>query len=228
LGTFWSSTAWTQTKDAGLWSSFQVARAWKDFTTSASAEWRLSENLSKSESAFLETKIQYKFNKYFRVSLGYRNGIKQDQNFEYFQRQRWNIDLKLRKKFDDLSLEYRFRYQIGGEQPFLIDNLSVESNTYRHKLSVGYKINKKWTVGVGFEGFAEQNLDNRFFWTDWRVQGKAEYKLKKRNYISLGYLVQGETGGADPLQEYIFSVGYKLELKKWKKKKEPQAEKNGQ
>ena len=73
---------------------------------------------------------------------------------------------------------------------------------------------KKYTFSTSYEFFNSVALVNRLEWQNWRWTIEAERKLNKRNFISLGYLIQKDLESSVPATDFIVLVGYKHIFKK--------------
>ena len=84
----------------------------------------------------------------------------------------------------------------------------------RNKFGVKYEGVKKYTFSTSYEFFNSVALVNRLEWQNWRWTIEAERKLNKRNFISLGYLIQKDLKSSVPASDFVVLVGYKHIFKK--------------
>ncbi len=210
---FCSIQASSQTEDAGAWMYFVLEKDLPDkFTTGIELDVRLNENLSEARSIFSEVYLSKEWSDAFSSTLTYRALARRNLENNYNDRDRLSLDLKYKLKVGEVSMQYRFRVQrrlgLLGSEGALNSNFG-----YRHKVKATYDLNKKWEVSLAGESFyAAQNTSN-LLQTDIRVKASLEYKVKKRNYLSFGYLVQREYNTVNPLTMYNAVVGYKLMIK---------------
>lgn len=218
--TFIPVWALAQYRDAGLWSSVSAsAQVSKKFQINLAAEIRLSENLSQLSRAFSEVGVEYKLRKWLDGSLTYRGGTANNQS-SYDYRQRLQFGLAAKKKFDDFALSLQTRWQLGINGPNS-DSDSDFYTTLRNKFQFKYTKLNGLDLATSGEIFNNTKAYQSFSLQNWRWTISVEKKINKKNYISLGYMIQ--KGLLDSPQEldYIIMVNYKLELDLRKKDENP-------
>ncbi|MBX7052236.1 MAG: DUF2490 domain-containing protein [Flavobacteriales bacterium] len=211
LVSLFSLSGLSQYRDAGLWSgvsgSFQTS---KKIQLNLAGEIRLRENLSQMSRLFYEAGVEYKLKKWLDGSITYRGGTA--NNNPYFDyRQRLQFGLAAKKKFDKFAITFQSRWQLG------INGISSESDadfytTLRNKFQFKYTGLKGIDLSTSYEIFNNTGAYQSFAMQNWRWVISAEKKLNKRNFLSLGYMIQ--KGLLDSPQEYdfIILVNYKFEL----------------
>jgi hypothetical protein len=167
---------------------------------------------------FSDFGVQYKLPGKLSVQAVYRIGYRSPM-LEPELRQRLQFGLGYKVELNDWSLNVASRYQAAlrliaddGDPDFI--------STWRNKVSVKYAGFKKWELGSAFELFNSQSEDRTLDLTDWRCTISAEYKINKRNFISVGYLIQKNLVSRVPELDYVGLLSYKLILKKKKTKEE--------
>lgn len=203
-----------QEKDAGLWTGIGLSYdVNKKLEVSISPEFRLEENISRVGSVFCDFGAEYKLGNGFFATATYRGGAK--NRIDYFQtRQRLQLGLGYKWKSEDFSISYALRYQ-GSIQGGLSGDSDADFITIiRNKFAVKYEGVKKYTFSTSYEFFNSVALVNRLEWQNWRWTIEAERKLNKRNFISLGYLIQKDLKSSVPASDFVVLVGYKHIFKK--------------
>jgi len=205
-----------QEKDAGLWTGIGLSYdVNKKIEVSLSPEFRFEENISRIGSLFCDVGADYKLGNGFFATVTYRVGAK--NRIDYFQtRQRLQLGFGYKLKTENLTFSYAFRYQASIQ-----GGLSSESDAdfitiVRNKFGVKYEGMKKYTFSTSFEFFNSASQVNRLEWQNWRWAVEAERKLNKRNFVSLGYLIQKDLVSSVPASDFVVLVGYKHIFKKKK------------
>ena len=208
-----SFTLSAQTNDAGAWMNFTLEKDLrKKFTTGIELETRLNENLSEARSIFSEAFLSREWSDEFSTTITYRAQARRRLENDYEGRDRLALDLKYKIKLGEVGVQYRFRAQgllgILGTESVLSSALGT-----RHKIKLDYDLSKKWEVSLAGEGFYSSETGVGLTHTDIRLKIGGQYKIKKRNYLSLGYLVQREYNTNNPFTNYNLAVSYKLMIK---------------
>lgn len=205
--------AYLQVNDAGIWTGLGLEKELhKDFKLEAELETRFKENWSELATAFVDVSGRYDFSKHFRAALNYRFGNRQEDDDSYSLRQRWALDLMAKADIGEVGLMYRSRVQLSQRNLGNRENDVEFSNGWRHKLSADLKVYKKTELKISSELFSSEDEEGWYI-SDFRSTIGLSYKLKKRKYLSLGFLYQTELQANDPLSEYVIQLGYSLELK---------------
>ena len=202
-----------QVYDAGLWAAFGLKKEWnKDFQSELEIENRFNENWAELETAFADLSTKYKISKHFDVALNYRFGNKRALDNTYSYRQRIALDLSADQDVWEFKLKYRARFQVNQRRLAFGENDIEFSNGWRNKLSADIKIFKKTELGASAELFTSQDEEG---WklSDVRYTTQLSYKLSKRKFVNLGFLFQRELQAANPLFDFVTTIGYSYELK---------------
>lgn len=206
-------SAQSQTQDAGLWAGFTLDfDLKKKFHAGADIQTRWNENISEARTNFIQPWVSKDWTKHFSTSFSYRMMARRTLDNFYEGRDRANLDFKLKTKLKDLKLQYRVRVQraVGIFNPERSIGATV---TQRHRLKFGYGLHKKVDVGVLGESFFSADDAQRQTLTDLRFKASVKYKVKKRNYLTVSYLVQKEYNTRNPLTDFILAIGYSLTIK---------------
>ena len=200
-----------------MWTDATVVAAInKKLDFAFSPEIRLNENISRISRIFADLGLQYKLNKYFQASLTYRSGFAHLVEV-YQSRHRFQFGVGYKMKLHDFSFALTTRWQLATRantpenDPDLI-------TTVRNKIAVKYSGMKKMDFSTSFELFNKSNLYNSFALQNWRWIVSAERKLNKRNFLSIGYLIQKSILDSPQEIDFVILVSYQHDLK-WKKNK---------
>ncbi|MFN0031343.1 MAG: DUF2490 domain-containing protein [Flavobacteriales bacterium] len=220
-----SCAANAQFKDAGMWTSLALsAELSKKLEVSISPEVRLDENITRLASAFTDAGAQYKFSKRLSISATYRGGVRRNDLF-FDPRQRLQLGVALKKKWNDFTFTYQPRWQ------FAIANFAGESDadfvtTVRNRFKVNYSGLKKTDISTSFETFNATENNTNLALQNWRWIGEVERSLNKSQSLSVGYLVQKSLHDSPQEMDFVLLVSYQLQLdlkKKGDKNDEPPA-----
>lgn len=211
----WSTFLHAQEKDLGLWTGATFEYKVNDrFDLKLSPEIRFEENISRLGNAFGELSGSYQLLEGLNAGLTYRFG--QRNKFDYFQtRQRLQFELGYKYKFENWTVGYALRYQKTLQGNFADSDPDFET-VLRNKFSVKYTKIKKTDISAGWEFFHNGEAEGGLVWQNWRATLEVERKLNKRNFISLGYLIQKDLESSVPSLDYVFLVGYTHIIKKKK------------
>jgi len=199
--------------DAGLWSSFLLEKDLPNkYTTGIEVNSRFNENISELSTLFLEPFISKEWSKPFSTTLSYRAIARRGGENEFDGRDRFNLDFKYKQKVKEVGIQYRLRVQraVGILD---LEGAIDDDFGFRHRLKFDYDVSKKWEVGLSGETFYALQRGTELLHTDVRLKLSADYKIKKRQYLGIGYMVQQEFNRANPLREFIMTVGYTLMIK---------------
>ena len=126
--------------------------------------------------------------------------VKENSDNEYLNRFAFSATLK--EKFNRLEPAFRIRYSNFS------DDEITDKNYLRYKASLEYDIAKtSLTPFVGAELFQQLN-DNELY--KMRYSAGVDYKLFKKNYISLSYKLDYYLN--EYRNKHIFDLAYKIKL----------------
>lgn len=206
------STSWSQTNDAGLWTSISLEKNWtKKIQTEVDFESRYIQNISLLETAFIDVGTRYEFSDFFRAAGTYRFGTDVTDDYEYRLRQRLTLDLYALWEIGKLDMDYRTRFQFNRRETFEREGGQLYNRSWRHKFSADHKLLKKVRMDESFELFLSEE-DRGFILSDFRITLALKYKINKRQDLKLGYLFQSQLQDTDPLREFVLQIGYSIEL----------------
>lgn len=204
---FISSNLMAQVNDAGLWTNISLEKKIsKKISIVASEELRFNENISELGTFFTEIGPQFKVYKGFNAGISYRFIQKRQLDDSYSIRHRINTDLSYRFKIKDFTFSLRERYQIQYGENYFIGEGETAKTTLRSKLSIKYRINKKWDASVFGEVF-NPLFTGETYSSDFRTGAGIDYQIIKPLSLELFYLFNKELNVANPTHDYISGIG---------------------
>ena len=207
-------SVFAQVNDAGLWTSINLEkRLSKKMSLNFSEELRFYENITELGSFFSEISAEYRYNKIFSFSAGYRFTQRRQVDDSYSTRHRYMINLTMKNKLEALSTSVRIRYQSQYTDVTSSEDGMVPENYLRPKLTLKYDFGKKYTPYISGELFFHLNRPDGILMDNYRVAAGIEYDFSKRSSIDLGYLINSEVQVADPWTSYVINIGWNYILK---------------
>lgn len=208
-----------QSNDAGMWATLSLQHALtKKITIVVDQEFRLKENYQRINLFYTNIGIDYKFNKYLKISPTYRAIQKKRLEGTYSYRHRLMLDVTAKKKFNKFALSERVRYQAEVQDFNTSKKGKLIEQFLRFKTDLKYSATEKITPYISCEFRYQIHAprgdgpvyDNAFH----RVRNVlgVEYELNKKNSVNLYYLYQTEFDISTPESIYILGLGYTLEF----------------
>ncbi len=206
-------------QDAGMWATLSIQHALnKKINLVIDEEFRIKENYQRINLFYTNVGIDYKVNKFLKISPTYRTIQKKRLDGNYSYRHRLMLDVTVKKKIKKITLSERVRYQIEVQDFYTSKKGKFPEQYLRLKTDVKYDIDKKITPYYSIEfRYQIRNTrgdgpvyDNGFH----RVRNVlgAEYEINKKNSINLYYLFQTEFDISTPESIYILGIGYSLTI----------------
>ncbi len=206
-------------QDAGMWATLSIQHALnKKINLVIDEEFRIKENYQRINLFYTNVGIDYKVNKFLKISPTYRTIQKKRLDGNYSYRHRLMLDVTVKKKIKKITLSERVRYQIEVQDFYTSKKGKFPEQYLRLKTDVKYDIDKKITPYYSIEfRYQTRNprgdgpvYDNGFH----RVRNVlgAEYEINKKNSINLYYLFQTEFDISTPESIYILGIGYSLTI----------------
>lgn len=206
-------------QDAGMWATLSIQHAInKKINLVIDEEFRLKENYQRINLFYTNIGIDYKVNKFLKISPTYRTIQKKKLDGNYSYRHRLMLDVTVKKKLKKITLSERVRYQIEVQDFYTSKKGKFPEQYLRLKTDIKYDIGKKITPYFSCEfRYQIRNprgdgpvYDNGFH----RVRNVlgAEYEINKKNSINLYYLYQTEFNISTPESIYILGIGYSLTI----------------
>lgn len=196
-----------QVNDAGLWTSISIEKKIsKKISIVASEELRFNENMSELGTVFTEIGPQFKIYKGLNAGISYRFIQKRWLDDSYSIRHRINTDLSYRIKLKDFTISLRERYQIQYGENYFFGESETAKTTLRSKLSVKYRINKKFDATVFGEVF-NPLFSGELYFSDFRTGAGIDYQIIKPLSVEVFYLINKELNIANPTTDYVGGLG---------------------
>lgn len=171
---------------------------------SVAPELRFKEEFELKE-YFLQTALEYKFNKYFSLAAGYRFGYNINGDDEHESFGRFHFDAKTDVKWNNFQPKFRLRFTNADD--FSDENENV--NYLRYKVELEYKIKK-----LDLEPYVltewYQDLDAKEF-SKLRFESGMMYKINKHHKIGVYYRLNHYLN-SDKDNRNIVGLSYKFKL----------------
>lgn len=205
--------------DAGMWSTFTLQKKInKKISVVIDQELRLRENFQRVNLFYTNIGIDYKINKFFKLSPSYRAIQKMRFNNTLSYRHRLSLDATLKKKFNNIIFAERVRYQIEVQDFLTSTKGKLPEQFLRFKTDVKYDLNSKITPFVSFElryqlrsWRGNDMIYNNGFHRVRNIIG-ADYQLNNKHSFTVYYLIQNEFNIANLENIYILGLAYTLSL----------------
>ena len=203
----------SQTNDAGFWLGFTLdLDLKKKYHAGLDVQSRWNENISEAKTNFIEPWASKDWTDRFSTTLSYRIISRRNLENIYNGRDRISLDFKYKTKIKSVKIQYRLRTQ---RRLGIVDFEQARNADFvmRHRIKFGYKLNKRWNCSILGEPYFSRESTGEWSLTNLRFRANLDFKVKKRNYLSLGYLIQQEQSTRNPLTEYNMIIGYTIILK---------------
>jgi len=198
-----------QVNDAGLWTGINLEKKIsKRFSVTLSEELRMNENISEAGSFLTDVGLNYKVNKYIRISGSYRFTNKRQLDDSYSERHRYYFDLNLRTKYSFFTFNLRSRYQSQYKDINSSAGGKIPDHYLRNKLSIKYELNKKIDFFISNEFYTPLRTYDKLLYDNIRYNFGVEYTFNKMHSIDLSYLIQREYNVKNPETDYVICIGY--------------------
>jgi hypothetical protein len=215
---FFTSNA-QRSNDAGMWSTLTIQhKLTKKLNLVIDQEFRLRENYQRVNLFYTNIGIDYRFNKFLKISPTYRAIQKRRLEGTYSHRHRLMLDVTLKKKFKKFTLSERIRYQAEVQDFYTSRKGKLAEQFLRFKTDVKYaatdKITPYYSIEFRYQIHAPRGdgplYDNGFR----RVRNVLgiEYEINKKNSVNLYYLYQTEFTISTPESIFILGLGYTLTI----------------
>jgi hypothetical protein len=205
--------------DAGMWNTFTIQHAFtKKLNLVIDQEFRLKENYQRINLFYTNIGVDYKFNKFIKISPTYRTIQKKRLEGTYSFRHRLMLDVTLKKKLKKFTISERFRYQAEVQDFNTSKKGKLAEQFLRFKTDLKYGITNKITPYISCELRYQIHAprgdgplyDNGFH----RVRNVlgVEYELNKKNSVNVYYLYQTEYFISTPETIFILGIAYTLTI----------------
>lgn len=193
---------YAQVQDFQTWSSISFQKSFaKKVSADVQQQLRLNENSTKLRQTFTDAGIKYEAMKNVSISGNYRL-IFRPHAIDH--RVYADIDYSWKKK--KLAITPRARLQHD-----FVDGFN-DNNYLRGKLTLEYRITKKWKPFIAGELFYRifYYRGNKF--DEYRLNAGTNFNLNKRNSFKISYLMQQEFNVNARNQNHILAIGYEYDL----------------
>lgn len=197
-----------QTRDARLWTGASITQPFKKGVSfNVEQQFRWNQNLTSYAGTLTDMELKMKLVKGVKVAFGYRLTLP-PEGF----RNRFHAAGSYKKKFGDLALSYRIKYQSASVW------LHTFNTELRHKVQLSWHASKNHDPFLFTEVFQSMSGERRGF-SEYRFGLGNEFDVGKRRVLEAAFFFQREINQTNPGDNYVFALFYKLERKKFKKKK---------
>jgi len=176
-----------------------------DLEISPELSW--DEDVTRLRSRQVDLKGRYNLKKNYFVGLSISFGSVQ-RNSGLQPRQRIQLNAGKKWKPGDFRIAYTTKIQFSFSSQTRSRNADFNSN-WRNKLRLAHSGIKKFTPGISFELFHGLRDGEFLDLQDWRFVIDGEYKIDKRNFIDLGYLIQQEIQPGIDQRDRVILLSYK-------------------
>jgi hypothetical protein len=202
-----------------MWATFTLQHpVSKKITLVLDQEFRLRENYQRINLFYTNFGIDYKFNKFLKISPTYRTIQKKRLDGSYSFRHRLMLDVTLKRKINRFALSERIRYQIEVQDFYTSRKGKLAEQFLRFKTDLKYSISERITPYISCELRYQIRsprgdgpvYDNGFH----RIRNVVgcEYQINKKNSVNLYYLFQTEFNISTPESIYILGIAYSLTI----------------
>jgi hypothetical protein len=205
--------------DAGMWTTLSISHPFtKKLSLAIDQELRIKENYQRINLFYTNLGVDYKLNKYIKISPTYRAIQKKKLEGYYSFRHRFMLDVTVKKKFNKFTLSERFRYQAEVQDFNTSRKGHLPEQFLRLKTDLKYNLNDKVTPFVSCElRYQIRSVrgdgplyDGGFH----RIRNVAglDYQLDRRSTFTVYYLVQTEFNISTPENIFILGLAYSITL----------------
>ncbi len=192
-----------QTNDAQVWLGYEWNyKVWRNAYTHAKYQIRFTNNYSRIDYTFLDLGVDYDLTKSISITTAYVINMKNDIELGWIPRHQWYGNLIESVKFGKFKLSNREQFQSDIE-----DDVGIGGNWYfRNKTSLQYKLNKKISPFIYFEGYLRFGVrpPAEDFLNRTRYLAGIKYKVDKQNDLEAGFLLQRQVRRKQP--DYVYAL----------------------
>lgn len=207
-----------QYKDALIWTSVEAeTTVLKNWNLRGEIAYRINNNFQSTDKVYAEAGIQYKINKYFRVSGEYRF-IEKNIPEDYFYAERHRLQAKIKSgfKFSEIRFNWTGKYQLKFYDDAEHNWGNTKLTTHiRNKFQFKYKAKgKNLYPYLYYEFFIPLNALSiyQYSFDTHRMAGGLEYEINKKNSLKLYFLFEKEKNDSGDINNYIYGIGYSFKI----------------
>ena len=208
-----------QNNDAGMWATLSIQHPLsKKINFVIDQELRLKENYQRINLFYTNVGIDYKLNKFIKISPTYRAIQKKRLEGTYSYRHRLMLDVTVKKKLKKFTLSERVRYQAEVQDFNTSKKGKLTEQFLRFKTDLKFTSTEKITPYVScelrYQIHAPRGDGPRYDNSFHRIRNVLgiEYELNKKNSVNVYYLYQTEFNISTPESIYILGIAYTLTL----------------
>ncbi|MEI6696663.1 MAG: DUF2490 domain-containing protein [Bacteroidota bacterium] len=201
-----------QTNDAQLWTAIKADhRISSHIMVYAEGGLRFSENLTETGTAYSEIGMDYKINKTWEVSGGYRYFSKRKNEDLYSLRHRFNLDLSFKKSYYLFNFQLKTRAEMEYKDILTSVNGKIPDYQWLNKAQLKYNFTKKIKPYLYIETFNSLTVSKHtqfFDLTKMKYCIGAEYKINKLKSIEFYYMIENESHQKNPYCNFVTGITY--------------------
>ncbi len=200
-------------RDLQLWTSAAVKKDWgKKFATSAEFEYRLKEDISRTDEYFIEVNGEYNLLKSFEIQLAYRFIWNKKKDLTTETEYRWHTDVTYIKDIKRLGASLRIRYQNRDNRFFLHRFDGPSTHILRNRLKFEYDIPRsKIEPAISAELFYSLHQE-RIHPFELQLTIGSTLRTRKWGNIRGFYRIERELNNEVPYVNYIIGLKYRFKL----------------
>ena len=165
---------------------------------------RTMDDLNGIRAHLLELGLKYKLSKHFSLKGQYRYTLRNNMK----NTDRISLDLTTKWKYKPAKLTFKYRVRFQNT----VVSYTDQNITYlRNRLSLQYKISKKWNIYTEYESFFKFNEKNEFRGN--RYSFGAKYKVTKRIVLNAFYQLDQEINVKSPSRQNVYGLLLQWNLK---------------
>lgn len=201
-----------QMNDAQLWTAVNVEHKFTSHINSyIEGGLRFSENITEFGITYSEIGMDYKINKTFELSGGYRYFSKRKNEDFYSIRHRFNLDLSLKKSYYLFNFQLRTRIEMEYKDMYTSVDGLIPEYKWLNKVQLKYNFTKKikpYFYLESYNSLTTSKHTRNFDIIKMRYCIGAEYKINKHNIIELYYLIENEYHQKNPYNYFVTGISF--------------------
>jgi len=172
-------------------------------------ELRFNENITELGTFYTDIGGEYEILKGFKAGAFYRHIFKRRLDDSYSKANRFSIDLSYGNNIKRVVLGYRIRFQQAYKDYNTSPDGHVPINFIRQKIHLGINTKTKFDPYLDGEIWYFLNQPWNGF-DNLRISAGIVTRITKHHFIDTGFIYQQQFNVADPVTDYILSIGYKI------------------
>jgi len=201
-----------QTNDAQLWTNIKIDhKINSNITAYIDGGLRFNENYSETGTSYSEIGMDFKLNKTWGISGGYRYFSKRKNEDFYSVKHRFNLDVSFKKSYYLFNFQLRSRAEIKYKDIWTSLNGKVPDYQWLNKAQLKYNFNKKIKPYFYIESYNSLSVSAFTQYLDITKMKYCigfEFKINKRNSFEFFYLIQKEYHQKNPFTDFVTGISY--------------------